>query len=69
MAAEDNEQMVSSYLMIDPLGRFFQNNAGYGGYSYSQVIDEHTIEQALDEIGFEYQRFLARYPHVALVAG
>ena len=56
--------MVNSYLMIDPLGRFFQNSPAYGGYQYSRPIRPETIAQALADISFQPQRFLSRYEQV-----
>jgi hypothetical protein len=39
---EDNQDMTESYLMVDPMGRFFQNAAGAPtkGYRYSLPILE-----------------------------
>lgn len=38
--AENNDEMVNSYLMIDPLGRFFENGYGEGGHIYSRPLHE-----------------------------
>ncbi|TDF62223.1 viperin family antiviral radical SAM protein [Cupriavidus sp. L7L] len=38
MRVEDNADMTESYIMIDPLGRFFQNADASGGYRYSPPI-------------------------------
>ena len=64
LAPENNQEMVNSYLMIDPLGRFFQNSPAYGGYQYSRSIRPETIAQALADISFQPQRFLSRYEQV-----
>lgn len=64
MAPENNQEMVNSYLMVDPMGRFFQNSAAYGGYQYSMAIDSQPIEQCLAEIDFQPQRFAARYQNI-----
>lgn len=59
--AEDNDDMTGSYLMIDPLGRFFQNDKDKQGYAYSSKIHEVGIEQAFSEIKFDKDKFSSRY--------
>lgn len=59
--AEDNDDMTGSYLMIDPLGRFFQNDKNKQGYAYSSKIHEVGIEQAFSEIKFDKDKFSSRY--------
>ncbi|MDO5070559.1 MAG: viperin family antiviral radical SAM protein [Neisseria zoodegmatis] len=62
ISSEDNDEMVHSYLMIDPLGRFFQNNlTPCGGYVYSRPIHECGVENALDEVLFDTGKFKTRY--------
>lgn len=61
ISAEDNDEMTHSYLMIDPNGRFFQNNLGLKGYVYSSEILKVGIQYALSEIKFETEKFLNRY--------
>lgn len=61
---ESNTKMRESYLMIDPLGRFFQNNKIEQGYTYSKPIHEVGIEQAFSEISFDKNKFLSRYKRV-----
>lgn len=58
VAAEDNETMRGSYLMVDPLGRFFTNT--HGGYTYSDPIWLVGWDKARDQIEVDEQRFLAR---------
>lgn len=63
LCPEDNKDMRESYLMIDPLGRFFQNSplvAGQG-YAYSRPILDVGAEAAFAEIAFDHERFSARY--------
>ncbi len=57
---EDNNTMFNSYLMIDPYGRFFYNQAE-GGYGYSQSILDVGIANALETTDFNYQKFSNRY--------
>jgi len=57
---EDKNDITQSYLMIDPLGRFFQNGK-VGGYSYSQPIYEIGLEKAISQIHFNKGKFMSRY--------
>ena len=56
--AEDNDAMRGSYLMIDPLGRFFDNIGGI--HRYSQPILDVGIDQALRQVGFSPEKFRMR---------
>ncbi|HEY4175777.1 MAG TPA: viperin family antiviral radical SAM protein [Kofleriaceae bacterium] len=56
--AEDNEAMTGSYVMIDPLGRFFDNVDGR--HLYSPPILEVGVERALAEIRWQREKFVAR---------
>lgn len=61
--AEDNEEMVESYIMIDPHGRFFQNRLASGetGHVCSQAIAEVGAARAFESLEFDAHRFAARY--------
>ena len=61
MYAEDNIEMVDSYIMIDPIGRFFQNSDFNKGYYYSRPILQVGIERAFSEISFNANKFYTRY--------
>ena len=61
MCVEDNSDMVESYLMIDPHGRFFQNDATQATYRYSRRILEVGAARAFSEINIEPGKFCARY--------
>lgn len=62
ISAEDNDEMTHSYLMIDPLGRFFQNEGkNLEGYSYSEPILQVGIEKAFSQIKFDLSKFNQRY--------
>jgi radical S-adenosyl methionine domain-containing protein 2 len=60
---EDNQDMTESYLMVDPMGRFFQNAAGASarGYRYSRPILEAGAPAAFAGMRFSAPRFLFRY--------
>ncbi|WP_462164370.1 viperin family antiviral radical SAM protein [Pseudoalteromonas xiamenensis] len=59
--AESNSTMTESYLMIDPLGRFYQNSVSACGYKYSDSINQCGVESALAQIAFNPKTFLSRY--------
>lgn len=61
MCIEDNTEMVESYVMIDPLGRFFQNALGQSCYRYSRPIPEVGVAQAFAMVGMDPAKFCARY--------
>ena len=60
---EDNQDMTESYLMVDPMGRFFQNAPGASakGYRYSQPILEVGAPAAFAGMRFSAPKFLFRY--------
>ncbi len=55
---ESNEMMTESYVMIDPAGRFFDN--AQGAHTYSRPILEVGIEDALQDVSVDRERFLKR---------
>lgn len=62
VSVEDNRDMLTSYLMVDPQGRFFQNgNGASGGYFYSRPITPDTIERAFRSVPFDACKFASRY--------
>lgn len=63
LCAEDNRDMHESYLMVDPHGRFFQNDPQVEGqgYLYSQPILEVGAAAAFAQMAFDSERFRARY--------
>lgn len=61
MTVEDNDEMQGSYIMIDPVGRFFQNRPSAQGYDYSAPILEAGAEKAFAEIGWSAVKFERRY--------
>ena len=63
ISAENNDDMTESYLMIDPLGRFFQNGLA-DGYNYSAPLWETSAEMALQQINFESKKFINRYKRI-----
>ncbi len=55
---ESNDLFCGSYVMLDPLGRFFQNSKGFIEYSRS-ILDVDPID-ALAEVGWDRGKFLKR---------
>ena len=58
VVSENNDAMTGSYLMIDPLGRLFDNTKGE--YTYSSPILSVGVETALTEIRVYPDRFIER---------
>jgi radical S-adenosyl methionine domain-containing protein 2 len=56
--AEGNDDMQGSYVMVDPLGRFFGNATGR--HVYSAPILEVGVEAALAQVGISAAKFDAR---------
>jgi radical S-adenosyl methionine domain-containing protein 2 len=56
--AEDNEDMTGSYVMIDPMGRFFDNVDGR--LVYGQPILDVGVEQAFSTVRWERERLVGR---------
>lgn len=55
---EDNDLMMGSYVMVDPLGRFFSNSNGC--HSYSSPILEVGVQAAWAEVAFDEDKFHRR---------
>ena len=58
LVPEDNDAMTGSYLMVDPLGRFFDNTTG--AHRYSSPIWQVGWDAALSEIAVYWDRFKER---------
>jgi radical S-adenosyl methionine domain-containing protein 2 len=58
---EDNSDMKSSYLMINPEGCFYQNGGLQEGYSISEPILSVGVQKAFSEIHFDSDVFFSRY--------
>ncbi|MCF6305518.1 MAG: viperin family antiviral radical SAM protein [Rhodobacteraceae bacterium] len=64
---EDNHEMLESYIMIDPNGRFYQNGnqSIQDGYQYSDPILDTGLAHAFSGMRFLPNRFAARYNEAA----
>ena len=58
LVAETNDDIRGSYVMIDPLGRFFCNEEGR--YRISAPILDVGVDEALAQAGWRSDKFLAR---------
>ncbi len=58
LVPEDNEAMIDSYVMVDPMGRFFGNTGGV--LRTSRPILDAGVEGALREIGFDPMKLDSR---------
>lgn len=58
MVVEDNHAMTGSYLMVDPLGRLFDNTKGH--HTYSRSLLDHPLGDCLEDVTVYRDRFLAR---------
>lgn len=58
LVVEDNDLMTGSYLMIDPLGRLYDNING--SYRYSQTINEIGFTNAFQQITVLKDKFYQR---------
>jgi radical S-adenosyl methionine domain-containing protein 2 len=69
MSVEDNDSMTESYIMIDPLGRFYQNVETGGGYRYSRPILQVGARVAFDEMKWSEHKFVSRYANTLTERG
>ncbi len=70
MFPEDNNDMVGSYVMVDPLGRFFDNtcfDSRKEGYIYSTPITEVGAQEAFKVVNFDQNKFWMRYDNENLI--
>lgn len=56
--SESNSQIIGSYTMVDPAGRFFDDVAGR--HNYSKPILEVGVFEALKEVSYDFKKFALR---------
>jgi radical S-adenosyl methionine domain-containing protein 2 len=56
--SENNNIIKGSYIMIDPLGRFFDNTKGR--YTISESINKIGVLKALGQINYDNEKFFKR---------
>lgn len=58
LIVETNDDLVGSYAMLDPAGRFFDNTRGW--YTYSESILDIGVAEAISQVSISRDKFLAR---------
>jgi len=58
LVVEDNRLMTGSYLLVDPLGRLFENSLGK--HSYSDSLIGNDVEACLKQIHLNREMFIER---------
>lgn len=58
IVSENNYEMKGSYVMIDPIGRFFNNSSGK--HINSSPINKVGVKQAMNEINYCFKKFINR---------
>lgn len=58
IVVETNDDLIGSYAMVDPAGRFFDNTQGH--YTYSESILDVGVERAIAQVTISAARFRAR---------
>jgi radical S-adenosyl methionine domain-containing protein 2 len=58
LVAEDNDAMTGSYLLIDPLGRMFENSLGR--HTYSDSLIKNTVASCLEQVSLDREMFEKR---------
>ncbi len=67
IVSEDNEDMIASYLMVDPLGRFFWRVRVDGeGYEFSDPILRVGATAALQQCPIAWEKYEKRYDRLAI---
>ncbi|GAB4061370.1 viperin family antiviral radical SAM protein [Catellatospora paridis] len=61
IVSEDNDEMTGSYVMVDPMGRFFWHVEGRPGYRYSRPISEVGVAAAFAAAGISWEKYSRRY--------
>lgn len=58
MIVENNDLMTSSYLLIDPLGRMFENTNGK--HTYSDSLIHNSVNHCLAQVTLDLEKFIER---------
>lgn len=58
LVPENNSEMKGSYAMVDPAGRFYDN--AKGTHNYSKPILEVGAKQAIQEVNYDFGKFISR---------
>ncbi|MBK7109364.1 MAG: viperin family antiviral radical SAM protein [Chitinophagales bacterium] len=55
---ESNNQIIGSYAMVDPAGRFYENTTG--GHIYSKSILDIGARIAIQQMSYDFSKFVSR---------
>jgi len=58
MVPENNKKMTGSYLLVDPLGRLFENSSGK--HTYSLPVQDSSVAECLKQINLDRSMFIKR---------
>ena len=58
---ENNEEMTESYVMVNPMGRFYQNTSDSDKYTYSDPIHQIGAKEAWKKVNLDAKKFCDRY--------
>jgi len=58
IVSENNNQMTSTYVMVDPAGRFYNNT--FGEHIYSKPILEIGARLAIKQMKYDFSKFVSR---------
>lgn len=58
MVPENNAAMTGSYLLVDPLGRLFENSAGR--HTYSNSLVDSSVQTCLSQLNLNRDMFIKR---------
>lgn len=61
MFVEEKDDLLDSYIMIDPMGRFYQRQSVFSSNIFSSPIIQFGTEQAQRQITFDRNKFNQRY--------
>ena len=68
LSPRDNEKMIGSYIMIDPMGRFYQRQGILNKNLFSSPIVRVGTKQALEQVTFDQSKFNQRYIPLEIAA-
>ncbi|MEH1166888.1 viperin family antiviral radical SAM protein [Micromonospora sp. CPCC 205539] len=64
LIVETNDDLIGSYAMLDPAGRFFDNTRGC--YHYSESILDVGVPRAISQVSISRAKFVSRGGHYYL---
>lgn len=68
MFVEEKDDLLDSYIMIDPMGRFYQRQSLFSQNVFSSPITMVGTKYALEQVTFDQNKFNKRYVPLAFAA-